>query len=152
MKSKCWISKGYKLPAGYIILYSNGKRKYAHRLSYELKFGEIPKGLYVCHKCDNPPCHRPSHLFLGTQKDNIADMVKKGRSAYGDKNGSRKHPERMPRGINHVNSKLNPSKIRRIRKMWSDGKLRMKDIGKIFKVDAVSIFNVIHKKTWSHVK
>lgn len=57
----------------------------SHRLSYLIYKGEIKKGLYVLHSCDNPPCTNPEHLFLGTQKENIQDMISKGRAKFGKK-------------------------------------------------------------------
>lgn len=71
---------GGKFKTGYGKLRnSDGKTAYAHRESYALKFGKIPNGMFVCHKCDNRKCINPDHLFLGTAKDNFVDMVNKGR-------------------------------------------------------------------------
>lgn len=76
----CWMWTGTKAPTGYGCLTFSKKIRLAHRLSWELYHGQIPGGLFVLHKCDNRICVNPNHLFLGTQRDNMLDMIKKGRS------------------------------------------------------------------------
>lgn len=77
----CWLWSGTLTDTGYGHMWYLGKRERCHRISYKLSFGEIPKGLLVCHHCDVRNCVNPSHLFLGTKKDNAHDMVVKGRHA-----------------------------------------------------------------------
>lgn len=73
----------------------------AHRATWALTFGAIPASLCVLHRCDNPPCCNPAHLFLGTTADNMADKKAKQRQATGDRHGSRTHPASRPRGDRH---------------------------------------------------
>src|SRR5271165_4726377 len=75
----CWNWKAYIGPDGYGRFGFRGKIPGPHRVSWELSFGPIPDGLNVCHKCDNRRCVRPDHLFLGTDRDNILDCIRKGR-------------------------------------------------------------------------
>jgi hypothetical protein len=96
-----WTALRSKLGYGRVCLWLGSKKhKYtsAHRVAWQLKNGEIPDGLFVCHSCDNPPCMNPSHLFLGTPKDNAQDSVRKGRLHFGNTNGAWTQPEKRPRG------------------------------------------------------
>ena len=110
----CWEWVASRNSQGYG-QFSIGGRKFAraHRFSWELHNGPIAGGLFVCHQCDNPSCVNPSHLFLGTNNDNIQDAVKKGRIASGDRSGARTHPERMnhAHGEAHQNAKLTEKQV-----------------------------------------
>jgi hypothetical protein len=78
----CWEWDAMRDRKGYGILMSGPKRLRAHRISYEIHFGPIPDGLFILHRCDNPPCVNPAHLFLGTLADNNRDKTAKGRHHY----------------------------------------------------------------------
>lgn len=86
----CWLWNSTLAGSGYGLLSYTPERKkrvhlFAHRISYFLAHNTLPADLDVCHRCDNPPCVNPNHLFLGTQQDNVADMVQKGRQLRGSK-------------------------------------------------------------------
>jgi hypothetical protein len=148
------------LPTGYGTLSVNGKHAYAHRLSLALHSGlDIPDGLVVCHRCDNPSCVNPAHLFLGTHQDNLDDMKRKSRSATGDKNGMRTkpearraadRPENRARGTRHHCARLDESKVVDIRRQFAAGD-SMGAIAAKFKVNSGTIFGVVRRRTWTHI-
>lgn len=87
-EAECWEWKGNKNKTGYGLLWISDRpaaKRLAHRLSWEIHNGEIPDELGVLHKCDNPPCVNPAHLFLGTFRDNMKDKISKERHARGEK-------------------------------------------------------------------
>ena len=88
----CWEWVGCIGVWGYGQISFMGKSKSAHRISWELYKGEIPKGKLILHKCDNPACVNPSHLFIGTWGDNMKDMVAKDRQANKFRRGSNAKP------------------------------------------------------------
>lgn len=94
--SGCIEWTGPRLKSGYGRVWSQGKMKRAHRVAYEDEYGPIPEGMSVLHTCDNPPCVRPEHLFIGTQLDNIRDMDRKGRRVNGPSFNAKK--THCPRG------------------------------------------------------
>lgn len=106
--SGCWLWLGCLL-RGYGVMSVNNKQQKAHRVSYELNKGKIPRGLFVCHRCDNPCCVNPDHLFLGTSAENTADKVAKGRQANGPRLG------RTQTGSHNANAQLTETQVAAIR-------------------------------------
>lgn len=159
----CWLWEGFKDSEGYgrfwmgkfFMEITNGGRlkntKRAPVASYMMLKGSIPKGKFVCHKCDNPPCVNPAHLWLGTAKENTGDMYQKGRAATGDRNGSRLYPERLRRGEAATISKLTEDDVRAIRKLWTYRKITLHDLADIYGVCFTAVHKIVKRHTWKHV-
>ena len=145
----CWPWRGASI-RGYGRFNSRGlgRQGYSHRWAYEFTHGPIPDGLHVLHRCDNPPCCNPAHLFLGTHLDNVADMIAKGRGAAGDTHGSRTHPERVLRGEGHRLAKLTAAQVAEIRATPRRRGVQ-RQFARRFGVSEATISMIVNEKTWS---
>jgi len=132
----CWIWTGAKKPTGYGNFWMNEKYLGAHCAAYLLFKGEIPDGMYVCHKCDNPECVNPDHLFVALPIDNTTDMKNKGR-ARGIIQGSEYHPGR----------KISHEIAIKIRIRRNSGEL-LRVIAKDYGVSEATICYVSQGKIW----
>lgn len=126
----CWEWTGSKSSNGYGGIKVSGQDQYAHRVSWMLFHGSIPKGIHVLHRCDNPGCVNPNHLFLGTPADNAADRDAKGRQAKGERMGT---------------AKLTPDKVLAIR----ESPLRQRELARMYGVDQSQISHIKHRESWA---
>ena len=165
VESGCLEWQGARYGLGYGHAKHDGKMCSVTRLLWTQLHGAIPTGYLVMHSCDNPPCCNVDHLFLGTHAENMADRNHKGRTAKGDRNGSRTmphrlrrgdtsgartHPEAILRGSQKPQSKLKEADIPEIFRMSEQG---MSDsaIGKRFGVYTATVWRVRHGRNWKHV-
>ena len=141
---KCWEWQACKYETGYGQIRVNGHKMRTHRVSYELKYGDIPDGLFVCHKCDNRACCNPAHLFLGTQKDNMQDMVRKGRA-----NRTEFQSVSRPGVLN--SSLLTKEQVLYIRDCHNSKRFSQIELARQFGVATTTINRVVNRKSWKHV-
>lgn len=147
----CWPWLAGGRPAGYGQFRGDHKQKIdAHRFSWTLHHGPIPDGMFVCHRCDNPRCVNPAHLFLGTTQDNTADRHKKGRDYGGDRHYSRTSPERLARGERNGWAKLTSEQALAIRTRRAAG-LSLRLVGVEFNVSATTVLRICRRESWNHV-
>lgn len=136
----CWNWKFYRTDDGYGRLSYKGKLRLAHRLSKYL-YGEISwktfkdSNVVAMHLCDNPPCIRPDHVRMGTQRENIKDRVSKGRCTRGERKWS---------------AKVTESQVREIRNMRTAG-IDFPIIAQKFKISPVTVKQIVYRRKWKHV-
>jgi hypothetical protein len=113
----------------------NSRWELAHRVSFKLYKGEIPEGMLVLHKCDNPSCVNPEHLFLGSYKDNAVDRENKKRGNHA-------------KGVDHGKNKLTQSQVLEIRDLHDTGKYSCFRLAKIYGVNAKTVRDIVDRKIW----
>lgn len=133
----CWLWTGPVRGFGYGSISVQRRTVSVHRFSWQLHFGPIPAGLQVCHRCDVPSCVNPAHLFLGTQRDNLSDMVRKGRqlSVSGESVGT---------------SKLTEATVQKILQMLV-ARHPQREIAAAVGIGRVTISDILHQRSWRSV-
>lgn len=133
----CWEWVGRTNAHGYgqVSTHCLGER-YAHRISWAIHFGAIPNGLSVLHRCDNPRCVNPDHLFLGSRADNVRDMVNKRRHCYGETHGRRK---------------LTEPQVHEIRSMHRAGLVTKREAARIYGISQTMVNNIVNLRAWVHI-
>lgn len=132
---------------GYGRFYVSGKTQRAHRVAWVLDTDQpLSDEVVARHSCDNPPCCNAAHVLPGTTQDNADDRVARGRGPNGDKNGSRRFPERYPRGENHPMAKLTDAEADEIRALHAGGGWTYRALGKRFGVSGVLVGSIIRRR------
>lgn len=134
----CWLWTASTKGIGYgqITCANRLDRHVPSRASYMWHKGPIGPGLQVCHKCDNPPCVNPDHLFLGTMADNMSDKVSKGRQAKGEANGRVVLAEKQ---------------VQEVRDTYASGGVSQRKLAKQYGVCQRTITIIVNRKTWKHI-
>lgn len=148
-ESGCWIWTMKKNSCGYgtsTVAKRFGYSIGAHRASYELYIGEIPEGAYVCHKCDNPACVNPDHLFIGTPVENTQDAIRKGRNSHGESHRLAVSKGAL-KGEENKNSKLKEEDVLKIR---SDNR-PLQEIADEYGITYKHTSQIRLGKLWKHI-
>lgn len=140
--NNCWEYTGFRSNLGYGKFgIGRDKQLFTHRLAYQIFVGPIPEGIFVCHKCDNPPCFNPQHLFLGTQYDNLRDALAKGRCR-----------NKVFCGENHGQCKLTDEQVRQIREAYAVGNTSHRKLSAKFKVSNSHIGRILSGENRAFLK
>lgn len=145
--SGCWEWTGSRNPKGYGQIQRGGRGGglvLTHRLSWEIHNGSIPDSLFVLHKCDNPACVRPDHLWIGSKAENTADMMAKGRHKTAP-------PKRLLRGEDHPNARLTNDIVSAIRERCASGELSQSEAGRVYGLTSGSVNRIVKRLRWKHL-
>lgn len=152
----CWIWNGPKTRDGYgRLMYQDKTTVRAHRLSYLLNVGPIAEGMCVLHRCDNPSCVNPGHLYVGTHHDNASDRDIRGRGNIPSRSGAnhwmKREPERVARGESFSRSSITDEAVRMVRSRYACGDVTQKALADEFGITRKNLHLILRMKTWKHV-
>lgn len=145
---QCWLWTGVKTPQGYGMIRRPGDRRstLASHISYEMHYGPIPDDTWVLHRCDNPPCVRPDHLFLGNRMDNVRDMWEKGRAHTVINTG-----HQLSAGERNGHARLTATQAREIRERHSNEDTTPRELASTYGIAVRTIYAVLKGETWRDV-
>lgn len=161
-KAGCWEWKGSRSEKGYGLIKVDGKSRRAHRVAAMLWLGfDIDSDLYICHKCDNPPCCNPDHLFIGTHQDNMLDRVIKSGSLERKRQQRFKHVDKVVKQIvdalhkfnkkkhnKQHNCKINKDIAEEIRNKYNQGNTSQRKLAKEYGLAHSNIKNIVNGASW----
>ena len=134
----CWPWTGSKRSTGYGGFNFDGRNLKAHRVAFSLATGEDPAGRVVCHRCDNPPCCNPAHLFMADQRTNLSDMRRKRRASCG-------------RGEGNGRARISSAQVTEIRRRYAAGGISYKALASEYGVAESTIGHAVEGRTWRHL-
>ena len=158
---ECWPWKGARNKRGYGVLFLGQELRMvlAHRAAFAAAacieaFRKEKRwdanAMVVLHRCDNPPCCNPRHLFIGTHLDNVKDKVNKGRTPRGDQSSARRYRDRLPHGERHWKTTLTERQVKLIRLLHASGRTQA-SLGNEFGVSFRTVNQIVNRKRWGHV-
>lgn len=132
----CWLWKAHTVRGNYGQMRFEGQQRPAHVVAWMLSNGPVSDGMFICHRCDVRQCVRPSHLFEGTNDENMADMVAKHRAAI---------------GVRNVNAKVTEAMVSEARRRYAAGGITLQQLADWAGISRTAMHRIIQRRTWSHV-
>lgn len=150
---ECWLWTARIGTTGYgaVSVLRNGFHRTfkAHRVAWELENGPIPEGKFLCHHCDNPPCVNPTHMFIGSHNDNMADAKAKGRMRWANTHARRIDPSLTVRGERHGQARLTLNDVEEIKRRYAGGELQ-RVIASDYGVRQTQVSRIVRGERWAN--
>lgn len=141
----CWVWTGWRIYSGYGQIAGGGRRHYVHRVAVVLSGRDLPAGMQALHRCDNPPCVRPDHIYVGSRVDNMRDMAQRGRSTRGRKRRG------AAVGTAVGSAKLTEAQVFEIFATMASGQASSRNVAARYGVAHTTVLQIARCKRWKHL-